>query len=175
MGIRTAKPVAHGFRSDGRLFIADVGDYTQDEVSLAAAGANLGWPLCEGNACQEADAEADADGLTAPIYTYGRENGCAIIGGVTAPRAEQRLRIRRLLQQTGVPAGTRRAGRLADTHAGADGRTDIVIRHQLRRNDVCANKAQSHNAVADPGRIVALYLDFPSRYSCSCRRTDCSA
>ena len=74
------------FASDGRLFIADVGRLHQEEVSLAAAGANLGWPMCEGNLCHEEGAEADADGLTAPIYTYGREDGCAIIGGVTVPR-----------------------------------------------------------------------------------------
>ena len=73
------------FAPDGSLFIADVGDYTQDEVSLAVAGANLGWPLCEGNVCREG-VETDAAGFTAPIYTYGREDGCAIIGGVTAPR-----------------------------------------------------------------------------------------
>ena len=72
------------FAPDGRLFIADVGHYTQDEVSLAAAGANLGWPICEGNACEDGT-DADTDGLTAPIYTYGKEDGCAIIGGVTAP------------------------------------------------------------------------------------------
>ena len=72
------------FAPDGRLFIADVGDWPHEEVSLAAAGANLGWPICEGNACEEGT-KADADGLTAPIYTYGREDGCAIIGGVTVP------------------------------------------------------------------------------------------
>ena len=72
------------FAPDGRIFVADVGEYKQEEISLAAAGANLGWPLCEGNFCEES--EADADGLTAPLFTYGRENGCAIIGGVTAPR-----------------------------------------------------------------------------------------
>ena len=73
------------FAPDGRLFIADVGFDTQEEISLAAAGANLSWPICEGNACRKYT-KADADGLTAPIYTYGREDGCAIIGGVTAPR-----------------------------------------------------------------------------------------
>ena len=74
------------FASDGRLFIADVGGQMEEEISLAAAGANLGWPLCEGNICEEEGVEADANGLTAPIFTYGREDGCAIIGGVTAPR-----------------------------------------------------------------------------------------
>jgi len=73
------------FASDGRLFVADVGGGRQEEVSLAASGANLGWPMCEGNLCEEGAAQ-DAHGLTAPIYTYGREGGCAIIGGVTAPR-----------------------------------------------------------------------------------------
>ena len=73
------------FAPDGRLFIADVGSDKQEEISLAAAGANLGYPLCEGNVCEEG-AAPDADGLTAPIYAYGREDGCAIIGGVTAPR-----------------------------------------------------------------------------------------
>ena len=73
------------FASDGRLFIADVGNSAQEEISLAAAGDNLGWPLCQGNVCIK-DVEANDEGLTAPIYTYGRDEGCAIIGGVTAPR-----------------------------------------------------------------------------------------
>ena len=73
------------FAPDGRLFVADAGDRNQEEISFAEAGANLGWPLCEGNACREG-VEADAAGLTAPIFTYGREKGCAIIGGVTMPQ-----------------------------------------------------------------------------------------
>ena len=77
-------PWRMAFAPDGRLFVADVGGGRQEEVSLVAAGANLGWPMCEGNLCEEG-VEADAHGLTAPIYTYGREDGCAIIGGVTVP------------------------------------------------------------------------------------------
>ena len=72
------------FAPDGRLFVADVGYQTREEVSLAAAGANLGWPMCEGNSCKEG-VEADEAGLAAPIIAYGREDGCAVIGGVTAP------------------------------------------------------------------------------------------
>ena len=72
------------FAPDGRLFVVDVGGSRQEEVSIAAAGANLGFPICEGNLCEEG-VEADANGLTAPIYTYGRDDGCAIIGGVTVP------------------------------------------------------------------------------------------
>ena len=73
------------FAPDGRLFIADVGRGSYEEVSLAAKGANLAWPLCEGNVCKDGT-EADSEGLTMPIFVYGREDGCAIIGGVTAPR-----------------------------------------------------------------------------------------
>lgn len=72
------------FAPDGRLFVADVGADTEEEVSIAAAGANLGWPICEGNVCEEG-VEANADGLTAPIFSYSGQNGCAIIGGVTVP------------------------------------------------------------------------------------------
>ena len=72
------------FASDGRMFIADVGGQTQEEVSIAAVGDNLGWPLCEGAVCRDG-VEADADGLIAPLFAYGREDGCAVIGGVTVP------------------------------------------------------------------------------------------
>ena len=72
------------FAPDGRLFVFDVGKQTQEEISIAAAGANLGWPLCEGSVCEEG-AAPDAVGLTAPIYAYGRDEGCAIIGGVNVP------------------------------------------------------------------------------------------
>ena len=74
------------FAPDGRLFIADVGGSQQEEISLAESGANLGFPMCEGNLCREEGVEADSDGFTAPIFTYGRDDGCAIIGGVTTPR-----------------------------------------------------------------------------------------
>ena len=78
-------PWRMAFAPDGRLFVADVGGERQEEVSIAAAGANLGYHLCEANLCEEG-VESDADGLTAPIYAYDREDGCAVIGGVTTPQ-----------------------------------------------------------------------------------------
>ena len=80
-GVRS--PWRMSFAPDGRLFVGDVGQATREEVSIATAGANLGWPMCEGNVC--AEAPPDAAGRTAPIYTYGHSDGCAVIGGVTAP------------------------------------------------------------------------------------------
>ena len=73
------------FAPDGRLFIADVGRDDYEEISLAGAGANLGAFWCEGNLCKKGK-EPDADGFTAPIFTYGRDDGCAVIGGVTVPQ-----------------------------------------------------------------------------------------
>ena len=36
---------------DGRLWVADVGHQVEEEVSIATAGANLGWPAFEGANC----------------------------------------------------------------------------------------------------------------------------
>ena len=62
----------------GRLFIADVGgndpNTAMEEINLAAAGANYGWPLCEGSCAQP--------GVTSPIHSYphlGRD--ASITGG----------------------------------------------------------------------------------------------
>lgn len=48
--------------SDGRIHINDVGQNTWEEINLGAPGANYGWPASEG--------PADADGVTAPLFTY---------------------------------------------------------------------------------------------------------
>jgi len=58
----------------GRLFIGDVGEASIEEVNLGAAGANYGWPICEGNCSQT--------GMTNPIFSYphaGRD--AAVTGG----------------------------------------------------------------------------------------------
>ena len=76
------------FDRQGRLFVTDLGAALLEEVSIAVAGANMGWPVYEGNQCKRVPADLCADsapGAVAPIHTYGRESGCAIIGGVTVP------------------------------------------------------------------------------------------
>jgi PKD repeat protein len=62
----------------GRLYIGDVGgndpNTAIEEVNLGAAGANYGWPLCEGS--------CGSPGTTGPIYSYphlGRD--ASITGG----------------------------------------------------------------------------------------------
>ena len=81
-------PWRMAFDRQGRLFVADVGGGVQEEVSIAVAGANLGYSLLEGHHCHKASAQVcaniAANSLT-PIHTYDRSAGCAIIGGVTVP------------------------------------------------------------------------------------------
>ncbi len=58
----------------GRMFIGDVGGGSVEELNLGQAGANYGWPTCEGP-CGTA-------GMTNPIFSYshgGRD--AAITGG----------------------------------------------------------------------------------------------
>ena len=69
-------------KNPNRLFVTDVGEVTREEVSIATAGANLGWPLCEGDVCRD---NADMSKLTPPAVAYGRYVGCAITDGVTVP------------------------------------------------------------------------------------------
>ncbi|HEY5401711.1 MAG TPA: PQQ-dependent sugar dehydrogenase, partial [Pyrinomonadaceae bacterium] len=58
----------------GRMHINDVGQNTWEEVDLGIAGANYGWPTCEGT-CGTA-------GMTNPIYQYSSADAvnCAITG-----------------------------------------------------------------------------------------------
>ena len=84
-GLRNPWRMAFDPANPANLFVADVGESTHEEVSIAVAGANLGWPLCEANTCQESLDAAAVANLTSPVVTYDRDVGCAIIGGVTVP------------------------------------------------------------------------------------------
>ncbi|MFN0121448.1 MAG: PQQ-dependent sugar dehydrogenase [Blastocatellia bacterium] len=61
----------------GRIFINDVGNTQVEEINEGAAGANYGWPNCEGPCA--------TGGMTSPAYSYlhggGETRGCAIVGG----------------------------------------------------------------------------------------------
>jgi PKD repeat protein len=63
----------------GKLYVADVGgnDYSvaREEVNIGVAGANYGWPNCEGSSCGSNPA------FTSPIYSYGHNNRDASITG----------------------------------------------------------------------------------------------
>jgi glucose/arabinose dehydrogenase len=58
---------------NGRMFLNDVGQNTTEEINDGIAGANYGWPTCEG-ACSNPSFQN-------PIYQYSHSAGCAITGG----------------------------------------------------------------------------------------------
>ena len=82
-GVRN--PWRMSFDAAGRLWVGDVGSagaQAAEEVSIATAGANLGWPLFEGQLCYGDKAQcAELADYVPPAITYGREEGCAIIWG----------------------------------------------------------------------------------------------
>ena len=59
----------------GLMHINDVGQNTWEEVNVGTAGANFGWPTCEG--------KCDTAGMTNPLYQYSSAAvaPCAISGG----------------------------------------------------------------------------------------------
>lgn len=67
------------------LYIADVGQNRYEEINVAtgnAAGLNFGWRVREGAHCYPSGDDACASaGMTDPVATYGRAEGCSIIGG----------------------------------------------------------------------------------------------
>lgn len=59
-----------------KIFINDVGESSWEEINIARAGANYGWPQTEGPTTQ--------NGIDAPLFAYdhaGADGGCAIVDG----------------------------------------------------------------------------------------------
>ena len=78
-----------GFDAEGRLWVGDVGAHAAEEVTIAEAGANLGWPLQEGDLCLSGSPGC-ADTLP-PAAAYGHEDGnCVVVGGVALPEPDGR-------------------------------------------------------------------------------------
>lgn len=81
---------AHGFRNpwrfsfdrmDGRLFVADVGQESFEEVNLVEKGDNFGWNIMEGTHCFPQNQGCNMTGLTLPIDEFGRGEATALTGG----------------------------------------------------------------------------------------------
>ncbi len=90
-GVRN--PWRFGFdRATGDLWIADVGQDRFEEIHVlraadgAGRGANLGWDLYEGNEPFDepdpAPGAASAGPFAEPVFSYPRDEGCSITGGV---------------------------------------------------------------------------------------------
>ncbi|MCY3913284.1 MAG: PQQ-dependent sugar dehydrogenase [Chloroflexi bacterium] len=80
---------------DGKLWVGDVGGYSEEEVSIVTPGADLGWPKFEGFTCIKSGGVAEIDprlesaymcqfdaSLTMPVVSYDHRQGCAIVGGM---------------------------------------------------------------------------------------------
>lgn len=79
-------PWRFGFDGNTRLYIADVGQGLEEEIDAVpaqTAGVNYGWNVTEGTRCFRPSSGCDRIGQTAPVFTYGRDRGCSIIGGFT--------------------------------------------------------------------------------------------
>lgn len=74
-------PWRYSFAPDGRLVVADVGQDTWEEVSVAPKGGNLGWSLREAAHCFPPNSECKAEGFVEPIFEYSHEEGKSITGG----------------------------------------------------------------------------------------------
>jgi glucose/arabinose dehydrogenase len=74
VGLRN--PFTFGFQpGTGRLFINDVGEGTFEEINDGVAGSNYGWNICEGF-CSPPNVN-----YRDPLFEYGHDIGCAIVGG----------------------------------------------------------------------------------------------
>ena len=67
-------------RPSGRLFCADVGQDSFEEVDIVNKGNNYGWNIMEGDHCFNS-ASCNMNGLTLPIVEYDHSEGMAVIGG----------------------------------------------------------------------------------------------
>jgi len=81
---------AYGFRNPwrfsfdrptNRLFVADVGQGSFEEVDIVQKGGNYGWNTMEGNHCFNPATGCNMNGLALPIAEYDHSVGIAVIGG----------------------------------------------------------------------------------------------
>jgi glucose/arabinose dehydrogenase len=72
-------------RASGDLYVGDVGQGSREEVDIGIAarrgGENYGWNVMEGVDCYLPRSGCDRTGLTLPVYDYGHDVGCSVIGG----------------------------------------------------------------------------------------------
>lgn len=71
-------------RTDGRLYVADVGQNRLEEINVVdatQAGVNYGWDVMEGSDCFEPRDGCDRAGLAVPALEYTHADGCSVTGG----------------------------------------------------------------------------------------------
>ena len=72
-------------RLRGDIYIADQGESQAEEINFqvgkSEGGEDYGWSVMEGSQCTN-PAECDQTGLALPVAEYGRNEGCAVTGGL---------------------------------------------------------------------------------------------
>ena len=68
-------------RSSGRLFVADVGQDSFEEIDIVTKGGNYGWNVMEGDHCFNPPSGCNTAGLNLPIVEIPHPEGEAVIGG----------------------------------------------------------------------------------------------
>ena len=66
----------------GRLWAADVGQSSWEEIDIIKKGLNYGWNVMEGNHCFSPSTGCNPTGLELPVAEYSRTGGnCSVTGG----------------------------------------------------------------------------------------------
>lgn len=74
-------PWKFNFDSTGRMWCADVGQGSYEEIDIVEKGKNYGWKIMEGNHCFSPATNCDTNGLVKPIFEYPHSDGLSINGG----------------------------------------------------------------------------------------------
>ncbi|MBS1493902.1 MAG: PQQ-dependent sugar dehydrogenase [Bacteroidetes bacterium] len=74
-------PWKFNFDSTGRMWCADVGQGSYEEIDIVNKGKNYGWRIMEGNHCFNPATNCDTNGLVKPIFEYPHSDGLSINGG----------------------------------------------------------------------------------------------
>jgi glucose/arabinose dehydrogenase len=64
-----------------KLWAGDVGQGSREEIDIIENGKNYGWNTMEGRDCFEPSNGCKTQGLTLPVWQYGRNDGNSITGG----------------------------------------------------------------------------------------------
>jgi glucose/arabinose dehydrogenase len=73
-------PWKFNFDSTGRMWCADVGQGSYEEIDIVTKGKNYGWRIMEGNHCFNPN-PCDTTALVKPIFEYPHSDGLSINGG----------------------------------------------------------------------------------------------
>jgi glucose/arabinose dehydrogenase len=68
-------------RPSGRLFVADVGQDSFEEIDIVQKGGNYGWNIMEGDHCFNPPSGCNMTGLSLPIIEIPHPEAEAVIGG----------------------------------------------------------------------------------------------